>query len=75
MLRSLVPNLISSYFTPNIYAFNLSFSGSMFNYAAAIAILSGIITMIIAFFAQNPDGAFKWLRTKSKRVVELEETA
>lgn len=72
MLRSLVPNQISSYFTPNIYAFNLSFSGSMFNYAAAIAILSGILTMIVAFIAQNPEGIF---RRKNRNAPQLEETA
>ncbi|UNK72076.1 sugar ABC transporter permease [Microbacterium sp. H1-D42] len=69
MLASLVPNQISSYFTPNIYAFNLSFSGSMFNYAAAIAILSGIITMVVAFIAQNPEGLF----TRKRKANSLEE--
>ena len=73
MLRSLVPNQISSYFTPNIYSFNLSFSGSMFNYAAAIAIISGLITMVFAFIAQNPEGMF--LRKKKKQALELEERA
>ena len=68
MLRSIAPNIISSYFTPNIYAFNLSFSGSMFNYAAAIAILSGIITMVVAFIAQNPEG-FNF-KKKAKKVEE-----
>ncbi|UXW86263.1 sugar ABC transporter permease [Microbacterium azadirachtae] len=53
VLQKIAPNSISSYFTPNMYAFNLSFAGSQFNYAAAIAIISGVITMIIAFFAQS----------------------
>ena len=53
VLQKIAPNAISSYFTPNMYAFNLSFAGSQFNYAAAIAIISGVITMIIAFFAQS----------------------
>ncbi|WP_327092380.1 sugar ABC transporter permease [Nonomuraea sp. NBC_01738] len=53
VLQKIAPNSITSYFTPNMYAFNLSFAGSQFNYAAAIAIVSGVITMIIAFFAQS----------------------
>jgi len=53
VLQKIAPNSISSYFTPNMYAFNLSFAGSQFNYAAAIAIISGVITMIIAFVAQS----------------------
>lgn len=69
MLRAIAPNLITSYFTPNIYAFNLSFSGSMFNYAAAIAILSGIITMVFAFIAQNPEG-FTFKKKQSMSTVE-----
>lgn len=72
MLQSIAPNLISSYFTPNIYAFNLSFSGSMFNYAAAIAIVSGIITMVVAFIAQNPEG---FALKKKKATVTEEEQA
>lgn len=53
VLQSIAPNVITSYFTPNLYAFNLSFTGSQFNYAAAIAIVSGVITMVVAFFAQS----------------------
>jgi multiple sugar transport system permease protein len=53
VLQKIAPNVISSYFTPNMYAYNLSFAGAQFNYAAAIAVVSGLITMIIAFFAQG----------------------
>lgn len=53
VLQKIAPHAITSYFTPNMYAFNLSFAGSQFTYAAAIAIISGVITMIIAFFAQS----------------------
>ncbi len=53
VLQNIAPNVISSYFTPNMYAFNLSFAGSQFNYAAAIAIVSGVITMVVAYFAQS----------------------
>lgn len=52
ILRTLYPNVISSYFTPNIYAYNLSFAGQQFNYSSAIAIVMGVITMIIAYAVQ-----------------------
>ncbi|RZU66110.1 carbohydrate ABC transporter membrane protein 1 (CUT1 family) [Microterricola gilva] len=52
ILQTIAPNSITSYFTPNLYAFNLSFAGSQFNYAAAIAIVSGIITMVVAYLVQ-----------------------
>ncbi|HEV7948136.1 MAG TPA: sugar ABC transporter permease, partial [Glaciihabitans sp.] len=34
ILQSLAPNTISTYFTPNLYAYNLSFSGQQYNYSA-----------------------------------------
>ena len=49
---AIAPNSITTYFTPNLYAFNLSFAGSQFNYAAAIAIVSGVITMVVAYLVQ-----------------------
>ena len=52
ILRTLAPNAISTYFTPNMYAFNLSFSGQQFNYAATVAIVMGILTMIVAYIVQ-----------------------
>lgn len=52
IMQVIAPNSITSYFTPNMYAFNLSFSGAQFNYAAAIAIISGLITMVVAYGAQ-----------------------
>ncbi|MGH3704185.1 MAG: carbohydrate ABC transporter permease [Agromyces sp.] len=52
ILQTIAPNSITTYFTPNLYAFNLSFAGSQFNYAAAIAIISGVITMVVAYIVQ-----------------------
>jgi len=52
VLKPLSPNTISSYFTPNMYAYNLSFAGQEYNYSATIAIVMGIITMIIAYAVQ-----------------------
>jgi len=32
-----------------MYSYNLSFAGQQFNYASAIAIIMGIVTMMIAY--------------------------
>jgi len=52
LLKTLAPNVITSYFTPNMYAYNLSFAGQQFNYAATVAIVMGVITAIIAYIVQ-----------------------
>jgi multiple sugar transport system permease protein len=52
LLKQIAPNAISSYFTPNMYAYNLSFAGQQFNYAATVAIVMGAITAVIAYVVQ-----------------------
>ncbi len=52
VLKTLAPNTISSGYTPNMYAYNLSFAGQQFNYAAAISIVIGVITMLVAYLIQ-----------------------
>ncbi len=52
VLHYLAPNTIGTNFTPNMYAYNLSFAGQEYNYSAAIAIVMGILTMIIACAVQ-----------------------
>jgi multiple sugar transport system permease protein len=52
LLMQLAPNAIKTYFTPNMYAYNLSFAGQQFNYSATVAIVMGIITAIIAYVVQ-----------------------
>ncbi|GAA2239294.1 sugar ABC transporter permease [Herbiconiux moechotypicola] len=52
LLKNLAPNVISTYFTPNMYAYNLSFAGQQFNYSATVAIVMGIITAVIAYIVQ-----------------------
>ncbi|KEP72841.1 sugar ABC transporter permease, partial [Microbacterium sp. SUBG005] len=52
ILKPLAPNTISTFFTPNMYAYNLSFAGQQYNYAATIAIIMGIITAVIAYVVQ-----------------------
>ncbi|MEN2740258.1 sugar ABC transporter permease [Microbacterium sp. X-17] len=52
ILRPLAPNVITTFYTPNMYAYNLSFSGQQFNYAATVAIIMGLITAVIAYVVQ-----------------------
>ena len=53
VLQSMVPgNTITTYYTPNMYAYNLSFQGGQSNYAAALAIVMAVITMVIAYVVQ-----------------------
>lgn len=52
ILHSLAPNAITTDYTPNLYAYYLSFSGQQYNYAATIAIIMGVFTMVIAYLVQ-----------------------
>jgi multiple sugar transport system permease protein len=52
ILHWVTPDTIPMNFTPNMYAYNLSFAGQEYNYSAAIAIVMGILTMIIAAAVQ-----------------------
>jgi multiple sugar transport system permease protein len=52
LLMQLAPNAIKTYFTPNMYAYNLSFAGQQFNYAATVAIVMGVLTAVIAYVVQ-----------------------
>ena len=53
IMQNMVPgNTITSYYTPNMYAYSLSFAGNQSNYAAALAIVMAVITMAIAYAVQ-----------------------
>lgn len=52
ILQPLAHNAITTYFTPNLYAYSLSFSGQQYNYSATIAIIMGVITMVVAYAVQ-----------------------
>ncbi|MCU1406287.1 MAG: sugar transporter permease [Glaciihabitans sp.] len=52
LLKVLAPNSISSFFTPNLYAYTLSFAGQQYNYSATIAIVMGLFTGVIAYIVQ-----------------------
>ena len=52
LLKTLAPNVIGTSYTPNMYAYSLSFSGQQFNYSATVAIVMGVITAVIAYVVQ-----------------------
>ncbi|MEU4442369.1 sugar ABC transporter permease [Actinosynnema sp. NPDC050801] len=52
ILQKLVPNSITTDFTPNLYAYSLSFSGQQYNNSATVAIVMGVITMVVAYLVQ-----------------------
>lgn len=53
ILRALAPNAISTHFTPNMYAYSLSFAGQQYNVAATVAIVMGVITVVVAYIIQR----------------------
>src|SRR4051794_9847639 len=53
ILKTLAPNVISTFYTPNMYAFNLSFAGQQYNYSAAIALVVGVLTAVCAYAFQR----------------------
>jgi multiple sugar transport system permease protein len=52
VLKPLANNVITSSYTPNMYAYNLSFAGQQYNYSATIAIIMGVIVAVIAYVVQ-----------------------
>lgn len=52
ILQAVRPSVITTNYTPNLYAYSLSFLGGQINYAAAIAILMGLVTIMAAVFVQ-----------------------
>jgi multiple sugar transport system permease protein len=52
ILQAMAPNAVTTFFTPNLYAYSLSFSGQQYNYSATVAIIMGLLTMVIAYVVQ-----------------------
>ncbi|GGS63257.1 sugar ABC transporter permease [Streptomyces griseoviridis] len=52
IMRPLARNAITTDYTPNFYTYSLSFNGQQQNYSAAVAIIMGLITMVIAYVVQ-----------------------
>ncbi|MFC7326175.1 carbohydrate ABC transporter permease [Marinactinospora rubrisoli] len=51
VLRAISP-AVSTYYTPNMYAYNLAFNGQQFNYSAAVAVVLALATIAVAYVAQ-----------------------
>ncbi|MFI6986000.1 carbohydrate ABC transporter permease [Embleya sp. NPDC050154] len=52
ILQTLAPASVPTNYTPNLYAYNLAFSGRQFNYSAAIAVVLGVVTVFVAYLVQ-----------------------
>lgn len=52
VLQQMSNNVITTYFTPNFYAFHLAFEAHSPHYAAALAIVMGLITVAVAYVVQ-----------------------
>jgi multiple sugar transport system permease protein len=49
LLQRLVPSVIDSAYTPNLYAYTLSFTGQEINYAAAVSFLLGAVIVVASY--------------------------
>lgn len=47
ILKTLAPETINSSYTPNIYTYSLAFTSQDANYAAAVSLVVGVITMVL----------------------------
>ena len=49
LLQPIVPTVIDSAYTANVYAFSLAFTGQQVNYAAAVSFLLGLVIVIVSY--------------------------
>lgn len=52
VLKEMSGNVITTYFTPNYYAFQLAFNAHNPSYSAALAIVMGLLTVVVAYVVQ-----------------------
>ncbi|QFY11058.1 ABC transporter permease subunit [Nonomuraea phyllanthi] len=52
ILQTLAPAVITTSYTPNMYAYNLAFNGQQINYSAAVAVVLGLVTVVVAYAVQ-----------------------
>jgi multiple sugar transport system permease protein len=52
ILKPLAPNVLTTDYTPNMYAYFTSFAAQQDNYAAAVAIVMGVLTAAVAYAVQ-----------------------
>jgi multiple sugar transport system permease protein len=49
LIQRLAPTVISSSYTPNVYAYRLAFTSQEVNYAAAVSFLLGLVILIVSY--------------------------
>ncbi|NUR01664.1 MAG: sugar ABC transporter permease [Streptomyces sp.] len=49
LLQALAPDVITSSYTANIYAYSLAFTGQKLNYAAAVSFLLGLVIVVVSY--------------------------
>jgi len=49
LLQRLAPNVISSSYTPNLYAYSLAFTSQEVNYAAAVSFFLGLVIVVVSY--------------------------
>ncbi|MBN9333587.1 carbohydrate ABC transporter permease, partial [Devosia sp.] len=52
LLEALAPAVITSSYTPNIYAYNLAFVNQDYNYSAAISFVLGAVVAVVSYVFQ-----------------------
>lgn len=52
VMMDLAPAVITTSYTPNIYAYELAFNGQLVDYSAAISVLLGLVTIVVAYVVQ-----------------------
>jgi multiple sugar transport system permease protein len=52
VMTDLAPAVIGTSYTPNIYAYELAFNGQLVDYAAALSVLLGLVTIVVAYIVQ-----------------------
>jgi multiple sugar transport system permease protein len=52
VMTDLAPAVIGTSYTPNIYAYELAFNGQLVDYAAAMSVLLGLVTIVVAYIVQ-----------------------
>jgi multiple sugar transport system permease protein len=46
IMNDIAPDVIGTHYTPNLYAYNLAFTGQEFNYAAAVSFVLGAVVFV-----------------------------
>jgi len=49
LIQRLAPTVITSSYTPNLYAYSLAFTSQQLNYAAAVSFLLGLVILVVSY--------------------------